>query len=94
MKITKVIRSYSRSINTKSYGNPGESWVKLEASYESECESADDPVKVSEMLHAQAQADVSTGITDIINKIKAANPSTVPATMAPTVPVDSGPRTL
>jgi hypothetical protein len=83
MVIEKVTRTYSRSINLKSYGSSTESWVKCEATYTAQCESQDDPIKCSEMLGVQAQQDVANQINDIINKVKAANPNTVPATMAP-----------
>lgn len=97
MIIKEVTRTYSRSINTKSYGGT-ESWVKVEATYTGTCESGDDPLKVSEMLIEQAQKDVTVKIAQVIEKVKAAHPSTVPATMAPasgsTVPLTPAPRAL
>lgn len=86
MIIEKVTRSYSRSINLKSYGSTTESWVKSEATYTAVCESADDPIQVSSVLAEQAQKDVADQISGIINKVKGGNPNTVPAGMAPAVP--------
>ena len=83
MIINKVTRSYSRSLNTKNYGI-AESWIKIEATYEAECESGDDAVKVSEMLVTQAQNDVVAGIQAIIEKIKASQ--TPPVVTPPTNP--------
>ena len=82
MVIEKIIRTYSRSINLKSYGSVAESWVKCEATYQAQCESGDDPIKVSEMLADQAQKDVAAQVNQIIEKVRAANPRTVPATPA------------
>lgn len=82
MVIEKITRTYSRSINLKSYGSVAESWVKAEATYTGQCESNDDPIKVSEMLAEQAQKDVAAQINAVISKVQAANPRTVPATPA------------
>lgn len=87
MIIKKVTRSYSRSLNTKNYGLP-ESWIKIEATYDAECESGDDAVKVSELLITQAQNDVVSGIQAIIEKI---NASKTPAPTAPVAPVSPAP---
>ena len=95
MIIEKVTRSYSRSINLKSYGSVTESWVKSEATYTAMCESADDPIQVSAILAEQAQKDVADQISGIINKVKSANSSTVPATMDPAAAVTpAAPRPL
>lgn len=98
MTIEKVTRSYKRSFNLKSYGSTAESWVTCEAEYTAICESADDPLQVSKMLADQAQADVAEQCNAVIEKVKAANPNTVPATVAPaaapapaTAPVPSQP---
>lgn len=89
MIITSVTRTYSRSINTKNYGGQ-ESWVKVEATYTGQCESGDDPIKVSEMLHGQAQKDVIANVAVIVEKVKqAANPAPAAGTL--TVPA---PRSL
>lgn len=89
MLITKVSRTYSRSLNTKNYGI-AESWVKVEATYEAQCESGDDAVKVSEMLYAQAKQEVVANIDTIINQIKAAaNPIPPSIPNAPAVPGQS-----
>lgn len=71
MLITKVTRTYSRSINSKNYGVP-ESWIKVEAVYEATIESGDDPVKVSEMLYGQAKAEVVANIEALTTKMKEA----------------------
>jgi len=96
MIITKVTRTHSRSINTRSYGSKIESWVKKEATYTADIESGDDPIKVSEMVAQQAEADVNAGIGEVIEKIKAANPNTIPANMAQagTVAPVTAPRAL
>lgn len=85
MFITSITRTYKRSINLKSFGSPAESWVTCEATYTAQCETQDDPLNVSLMLAEQAQKDVADQINGIIEKVKAANPSTVPATVAPAV---------
>ena len=82
MTIEKVTRTYKRSINLKSYGSQAESWVTCEATYIGQCESADDPLQVSTMLAEQAQKDVADQINSIIEKVKGANPNTVPANIA------------
>lgn len=94
MIIKKVVRSYSRSINLKSYGSSAESWVKCEATYEAECESGDDPIKVSELLAQQAQQDVAAQVSVVIEKVKAANVRTVPATMTPAAAPAAAPATV
>lgn len=83
MTIEKVTRSYKRSFNLKSYGSQAESWITCEATYTGQCESTDDPLQVSQMLADQAQKDVAAQVNGIIEKIKGANPKTVPATVAP-----------
>lgn len=83
MTIEKVTRTYSRSINLKSYGSPTETWIKSEATYTAQCESADDPVQVSAMLAEQAQKDVADQVNVIIEKVKSANPNSVPANITP-----------
>lgn len=103
MLIKKVTRSYSRSLNTKNYGLP-ESWIKIESTYEAECESGDDAVKVSSLLAEQAQNDVIKGINTIIEKINASKvapnnggaPVVPPQNTAPVAPVvpESTPRAL
>lgn len=71
MIITKITRTYSRTINTKNYG-AAESWPKIESTYEAVIESGDDPIKVSSQLAEQAQKDVADAVGVIINKIKGA----------------------
>lgn len=79
MVIATITRTYSRSINLKSYGSTAESWIKCEATYTGQCESGDDPINVSRMLADQAQKDVADQINTVIEKVRAANPRTVPA---------------
>lgn len=94
MVIEKVTRTYSRSINLKSYGSVAESWVKCEATYTAQCESGDDPIKVSQMLAEQAQKDVADQINVVIQKVKGANPNGVPAGAPAPAPTDAAPRAL
>lgn len=94
MLVTKVSRSYSKSINTKNYGIP-ESWIKIEAVYEATCESGDDPIQVSKMMYEQAKTDVITNTTAILEQIKASLNVTVPNTTGSTAaPVTTTPRQL
>lgn len=97
MIIQTVTRTYSRSINTRTYGAP-ESWIKIEATYTGVCESGDDPAKVSQVLYEQAQKEVVASMGEIITKIRsAANPvvngaggstvATAPVAPAPATPV-------
>lgn len=72
MLITKVTRTYSRSINSRNYGAP-ESWVKVEATYEAVCETSDNPIEVSKMVYEQAKKDVVEACDEIIKKMKANN---------------------
>ena len=91
MLVTKVSRSYSKSINTKNYGIP-ESWIKIEAVYEATCESGDDPVKVSEMMYGQAKADVIKDTTAVLAQISAALNPAPAGTVVP--PATTTPRQL
>lgn len=93
MLVTKVSRSYSKSINTKNYGIP-ESWIKIEAVYEATCESGDDPVKVSEMMYGQAKQDVITNTVAVIDQIKASLNPVVPTAPAGSTAVTPAPRQL
>lgn len=83
MIVTKISRTYSRSINARNYGIQ-ESWIKVEATYEGQVESGDDPKKFSEELHNAAQADVVANLDVIIGKIRSAATS-LQATAAGTV---------
>lgn len=69
MIITKIIASFSRSINTVTY-NGKESWVKAETTYEAQLESADDPKIVSQHLRGLAESDVNEKIKEIVGKLK------------------------
>ena len=99
MIIKKVTRGYSRSLNTKNYGLP-ESWIKIESTYEAECESGDDAVQVSLLLSEQAKKDVLTGIQQVIDQINANKNQQPPANSVPsgnqngTQNMQSQPRTL
>ncbi len=95
MLVTKVSRSYSKSINTKNYGIP-ESWIKIEATYEATCETNDDPIQVSSMMYEQAKKDVITNTTAILEQIRVSlNPVTPPTTTGSTVaPTTTQPRQL
>jgi hypothetical protein len=98
MLISKITRSYSKSINTRTYGAP-ESWVKIEATYEAIVESSDDPMKVSAMLHDQAKKEVIDATNAVIEKIKQGNANlqntmagqSTPAPTGPTIPGPSVP---
>ena len=90
MIIKTVSRSYSRSINTLSYGGK-ESWVKIESTYSAECESGDDPTKVSAMLGEQCQKDVADGVNLVITKVHEANAPKAPVAPAGTT---AAPRQL
>lgn len=98
MLVTKISRTYSRSINARNYGAP-ESWVKIEATYEAVIESGDDPAKVSTMLYEQCQKEVVEAIKNVTDKMKAANFALRdqmngggnPAPSAPAAPVATAP---
>jgi len=90
MIITKVSRSYSRSINTRQYGAP-ESWVKIESTYEATCESGDNPMEVSKMIYEQAQKEVVDGCKALAEKVKSSLASKT-TSLNPSGP--TGPRTL
>ena len=90
MIITKTSRTYSRSINTKNFGI-NESWIKIEATYEAQCESGDDAVKVSGLLYDQAKADVLANINQIIKQIEDSKAPVAP--VAPVQPVYVAPTT-
>lgn len=99
MFITKVEAKYSKSINTKNYGKP-ESWISIEARYEAQCESADDPAKVYAALYDQAKDDVVKATQEIVNKIKGVAPQQAQTTSAGVAQpaaettTTAGPRTL
>lgn len=84
MLVKKITRTYSKSINSKVYGGP-DSWIRLEATYEAEVESADDPKKASEYIYQLAKDDVIASTNAIIEKIKQAGfPGSTPAIPADT----------
>ncbi len=93
MFITKITRTYSRSINTRTYNLP-ESWIKIESTLEAQIESQDNPVEVSKMLAAEAQKNVLEQITEIEGKMRAAaerNRATAAGNVpgAPTTPANA-----
>lgn len=81
MQIKKIVRSYSKSINTQNYGAP-ESWVRCEASFEAEVETSDNPIEVSQMLHDTAKKMVIDDINAIVKNIRAAAAGQKPAAQA------------
>ncbi len=85
MIIISTKRTYSRSINTKSFGL-NESWIKIESTYEAQCESGDDAVKVSGLLYDQAKSDVLANINQIIEQIENSKKAAAPAPVAPVAP--------
>lgn len=96
MFITKITRTYSKSINLKEYGGP-ESWVKVESTYEAQCESTDDEKMVSDNLHERARQDVIAGCNAIVEKVreKANGMKSPTAPVAPTNQASSvTPRSL
>lgn len=97
MIITKVTRTYSKSINTRSISlNAPEAWIKLESVYEATCESGDDPFGVSKMLEQQAMKEVVEQGAMISDKIRA---SVAPVPVLPNgpmteTPANAAPRAL
>lgn len=75
MIITQVKRSYSKTINTQSFGAKEESWIKIESELCANLESSDDPKIVSDMLYAMAREDVLKEQSEIIGKINKRSPS-------------------
>lgn len=76
MKITKITRSYNRSVNTVSLMKPDptktkplDSWAKFEAIYEADIESTDNLSEVSNQLHALAMSDVGASLKQLKEKI-------------------------
>lgn len=86
MIVTKVSRTYQKSINTKNYGIP-ESWIKIEATMEAQCESGDDPSQVAKILYEEVKKQVIGDTVAVIEQINAslrpAAPSTAPAAVVP-----------
>lgn len=70
MIITKITRSYSRSINAISYGAKSDSWIKITSEQEAILESGDEASKVSEYLDKQCVSDVVRSINVVIDSIK------------------------
>ena len=93
MLVTKVQRSYSKSINTKTYGIP-ESWIKIEAVMEAQCESGDDPIQVSNMLYQEVKKQVITDTVAVIDQINASLGKVAGATSTAVPPVTTTPRQL
>ncbi len=70
MIITQIKRSYSKTINTQSFGAKEESWVKIESELCADLESNDDPKNVSDILYSMAREDVLQEQKNIILRIK------------------------
>ncbi len=89
MIITKIARTYSRSVNTKSFHpNAPESWVKVVADYEAQVESTDNAAEVSSKLYDLARSDVTAGIKILADQINQAfNKQPAAAGVAPAQPV-------
>lgn len=85
MIVTKVSRTYQKSINTKNYGI-AESWIKIEATMEAQIESGDDPSQVSKLLYEEVKNAVILDTVAVIEQIKKSlNPAPV-ATGTPAAP--------
>lgn len=78
MLITKIVRTYSKTINSKNYGVP-ESWIGVTSTYEGTIESGDDPIMISAQLHEQAKKEVIANVNEIISKMKGGGTSTPPS---------------
>lgn len=92
MIVTKVSRTYHKSINTKNYGI-AESWIKIEATMEAQIESGDDPSQVSKILYEEVKKQVIGDTVAVIDQIKASlNPPLTPTSAALTTP--AAPRAL
>lgn len=89
MIITEITRTYSKSINTRTYGAP-ESWAKVEATVTAQVESHDDPLKVSSHLFEMAKAQVIGETTVLIEAIKKAVASNGTLPTGSVGPVPSG----
>lgn len=90
MQVTKVTRSYSKSINTRTYGAP-ESWIKLECIYQAEIESNDDATKISAMIYEQAKKEVIDDANAIILQIRNSIAPVAPAPVFAPAPVATPP---
>lgn len=71
MIITEITRTYSKSINTRTYGAP-ESWAKIEATVTAQVESGDDAKQVSTFLFETAKGQVIAETNVLIEAIKKA----------------------
>lgn len=96
MIITKIARTYSRSVNTKSFHqNAPESWVKVVADYEAQVESTDNAAEVSSKLYDLARSDVTAGIKILADQINQAfNRPAAPATPPPTQSMQPAQQTV
>lgn len=94
MIVTKVSRTYQKSINTKNYGIP-ESWIKIEATMEAQIESGDDPSQVSKMLYEEVKKQVIGDTVAVIEQINASLRPAAPSTAtAPAAVPGTAPRAL
>lgn len=69
MIISQIKRSYSKTINTQSFGSKEESWIKIESELVANLESHDDPKQVSDMLYSMVREDVLREQSTIVSKI-------------------------
>ena len=81
MLITKITRTYSRSINLKDYGLP-ESWVKIEATFEAHVneDEQSNVAEIAKMIHNMVFLEVLNSVNALITKAtkKTAAPSSPP----------------
>ncbi len=100
MVITKIIRSYSRSVNAK-YFSPIEqqaakpdSWVKIESVYEATLESADNVEQTSQEIYGMCKADVAKGVSDLKNSILGIKPMVATLNASEPAPLNGLPKKL
>lgn len=80
MRILKITRAYSKSINIANYGGP-ESWVRVENQMEAEIETQDEVIEVAKMLGATVKQLVIEDINAIVDTVRAnSRPGGVPNT--------------
>jgi len=70
MIITTIRRSYSKTINTRNYGDPKENWIKIEADATAELERNDNELNASENLFLFVKDQVISQMQTIISHIQ------------------------
>lgn len=90
MLITKITKSYSKSINAKNYGLP-ESWIKISAEFEGTPEAGDDPLQVGQVLFDTAKKQAVDDTNAVIAKMRAVNTVRDQRNIAPVVPTTTAP---